>query len=38
IRRDLINPLTRQVYDMLRSNLGLAQQADAAAQAPQQVQ
>lgn len=29
IRRDLINPLTRQVYDMLRSNLGLARGADA---------
>jgi len=34
IRRDLINPLTRQVYDMLRSNLGLAQQGDAAAEPP----
>jgi len=29
IRRDLINPLTRQVYDMLRTNLGLAQHGDA---------
>lgn len=26
IRPDLINPLTRQVYDMLRTSLGLAQQ------------
>ncbi len=31
IRRDLINPLTRQVYDMLRTNLGLAQQGAATA-------
>ncbi|MFY3137679.1 LysR substrate-binding domain-containing protein [Achromobacter xylosoxidans] len=29
IRRDLINPLTRQVYDMLRTSLGLARGADA---------
>ena len=34
IRRDLINPLTRQVYDMLRANLGLAQQGDAASAPP----
>ena len=30
IRRDLINPLTRQVYDMLKASLGLARHADAA--------
>jgi len=34
IRRDLINPLTRQVYDMLRANLGLAQQGDAGGTPP----
>jgi hypothetical protein len=34
IRPDLINPLTRQVYDMLKTSLGLAQQGDAAAQPP----
>jgi hypothetical protein len=37
IRRDLINPLTRQVYDMLRTNLGLAQQG-AATEPPPTVQ
>ncbi|WP_447922629.1 LysR substrate-binding domain-containing protein [Achromobacter aegrifaciens] len=36
IRPDLINPLTRQVYDMLKTNLGLAQQGEATAQPPRQ--